>query len=102
MINIFAFLKKISFPHQYHNIESAANNRPQTLVSDFSVVLKMSKKSVQQRPGLFKMQSAWDFPGGPSVETLGSQCRGCRFNPWSRELRSLYAAWHVAKNKEAK
>ena len=23
-----------------------------------------------------------DFPGGPVVETLGSHCRGCRFDPW--------------------
>ena len=25
----------------------------------------------------------WDFPGGPVAETLSSQCRGPRFNPWS-------------------
>ena len=24
-----------------------------------------------------------DFPGGPGVKTLGSQCRGPGFNPWS-------------------
>ena len=24
-----------------------------------------------------------DFPGGPVVKTLGFQCRGHRFNPWS-------------------
>ena len=24
-----------------------------------------------------------DFPGGPVVGTLPSQCRGGRFNPWS-------------------
>ena len=25
-----------------------------------------------------------DFPGGLEVKILGSQCRGPRFNPWSR------------------
>ena len=24
-----------------------------------------------------------DFPGGPVAKTLCSQCRGCRFHPWS-------------------
>ena len=24
-----------------------------------------------------------DFPGGPVAETLHSQCRGPRFDPWS-------------------
>ena len=24
-----------------------------------------------------------DFPGGPVVKTMGSQCRGPRFDPWS-------------------
>ena len=24
------------------------------------------------------------FPGGPVAKTLNSQCRGHRFNPWSR------------------
>ena len=23
----------------------------------------------------------WDFPGGPVAKTLGSQCRGPRFDP---------------------
>ena len=25
----------------------------------------------------------WDFPGGPVVKTLGSQCRGSGFHLWS-------------------
>ena len=25
----------------------------------------------------------WDFPGGPVVKTLCSQCRGHGFDPWS-------------------
>ena len=25
----------------------------------------------------------WDFPGGPVAKTLGFQCRGPRFYPWS-------------------
>ena len=31
---------------------------------------------------LFNMIS-WDFPGGPVVKTLCSQCRGPGFDPWS-------------------
>ena len=30
-----------------------------------------------------KKGRGWDFPGGPAVKTLCSQCRGPRFNPWS-------------------
>ena len=26
---------------------------------------------------------AWDFPGGPVIETLCYQCRGPEFDPWS-------------------
>ena len=26
----------------------------------------------------------WDFPSGPVVKTLCFQCRGCSFDPWSR------------------
>ena len=31
-----------------------------------------------------KRYKAWDFPGGPVSKTLSSQCRGPRFDPWSR------------------
>ena len=51
-----------------------------------------------------------DFPSGPVVKTLHSQCRGPRFNPWVRELdlpcmqqlRSLHAAIKIqhSQNKE--
>ena len=34
---------------------------------------------------LFPITKKWgrDFPCGPVVKTQNSQCRGCRFNPWS-------------------
>ena len=32
-----------------------------------------------------------DFPGGPEVKTLNSQCRGLKFDPWSG-TQILYAA----------
>ena len=28
-------------------------------------------------------EEKWDFPGGPAVKNLHSQCRGRRFDPWS-------------------
>ena len=30
-----------------------------------------------------KSQLQGDFPGGPVVRSLPSQCRGCQFHPWS-------------------
>ena len=30
----------------------------------------------------------WDFPSGPVVRTPRFCCRGHKFDPWSRELRS--------------
>ena len=30
-----------------------------------------------------RMLRGGDFPAGPVVKTLSSQCRGPRFNPWS-------------------
>ena len=30
-----------------------------------------------------KLTNLRDFPGGPAVKTLLSQCRGLRFDPWS-------------------
>ena len=30
-----------------------------------------------------KVQSCWDFPGGPKAKTLCSQCRESRLDPWS-------------------
>ena len=41
-------------------------------------------------------ESKWrrDFPGGPVVKTPHFQCRGRRFNPSVRELRS-----HMRKKK---
>ena len=32
---------------------------------------------------LFKVTEREDFPGGPVVKTLCSQCRGPGFHPWS-------------------
>ena len=29
-----------------------------------------------------------DFPGGPVVKTLRFHCRGLKFDPWPRKLRS--------------
>ena len=28
----------------------------------------------------------WDFPGGAVVKNLPAQCRGHRFDPWSRKI----------------
>ena len=39
------------------------------------------------------------FPGGPVVETLGSQCRGCRFDPWPRHWDSTCCTAHPKKKK---
>ena len=33
---------------------------------------------------LIHTSTIWDFPGGPVVNTLSSQCRKCRFDSWSR------------------
>ena len=39
-----------------------------------------------------------DFPDGPVVKTLCSQCRGHGFNPWLGKI--LHAAWHGQKKKQ--
>ena len=40
----------------------------------------------------------WDFPGGPVVKTLRSQCRGYGFDPWSGKV--LHDVWHGQKIKK--
>ena len=37
-----------------------------------------------QGPSLEYLKPLWDFPGGPVTKTLHSQCKGPRFDPWSR------------------
>ena len=44
----------------------------------------------------FKKLQAWDFPGGPVVQTPSSQCREHGFDPW---LGILPAAWRGQKKK---
>ena len=46
----------------------------------------------------FKKLQAWDFPGGPVVQTPSSQCREHGFDPW---LGILPAAWRGQKNNYA-
>ena len=46
----------------------------------------------------FKKLQAWDFPGGPVVQTPSSQCREHGFDPW---LGILPAAWHGQKKKKS-
>ena len=47
---------------------------------------------------LSQMLASWDFPGGPVVRTLSSQCRWPGFHPWSGNkiphatTKSLHAA----------
>ena len=41
-----------------------------------------------------------DFPGGPMVKTLPFPCRGCRFKPLVRELRSCRHSVAKKKRKE--
>ena len=45
----------------------------------------------------FKKLQAWDFPGGPVVQTPSSQCREHGFDPW---LGILPAAWRGQKKKQ--
>ena len=35
-----------------------------------------------------RLVQSWDSPGSPVVKTPCFHCRWCRFNPWSRNLRS--------------
>ena len=47
-----------------------------------------------------KMWCREDFPGGPMVKTLSLHCRGCRFKPLVRELRSCRHSVAKKRKKE--
>ena len=46
----------------------------------------------------------WDFSDGPVAKTLGSQCTGSRFDPWSGNYipHAATKTWHsrINKNKQ--
>ena len=49
---------------------------------------------------LILRKQSWDFPGGPVVKTVHSQCEGHRFHPWSGNLHSACnAAWPKSRKK---
>ena len=41
----------------------------------------------------------WDFPGGPLIKTLSSQCKGHRFDPLIGELK-FHTLHSMAKKKK--
>ena len=46
--------------------------------------LKYVQSEIPHIESFIKNSSIGDFPDGPVTKTLHSQCRGPRFNPWSR------------------
>lgn len=60
IIGLFKYLLFIiSFSHWWYGIQSTANNEPQTLFSNFSLILKKHIKPGQQRWILFKWKPAF-------------------------------------------
>ena len=68
-----------------HNIKSSytAGNAKQELLfySQEGSSIIVSQDPLAGAGGL--KVPLWYFPGGPVAKTLGSQCRGPRFDPWS-------------------
>ena len=59
-------------PHPTHRETKAEGGRRTSKKSSFLTPLR----------GPHEDTGAWDFPGGPVVKTLCSQCRGPGLDPW--------------------
>ena len=68
---VFGFRQQRGELSQYRTLHGKSARNPQ-------------EKHTEQK------QIKGDFPGGPVVGTLRSQCRGPKFNPWSRKLDPTY------------
>ena len=64
-----------------YEFQKVRKNKQQLLVS-YGQINK--KKRERDRNGPEPRQLKRDFPGNPVAKTLSSQCKGSRFNPWSR------------------
>ena len=52
-------------------------------ISTSCVVLHFTDGETEALNKSLKISRHWDFPGGPVVKALHSQCRGPRFSPWT-------------------
>ena len=52
----------------------------------------------------YKNKAFWDFPGGPVVKILCSQCRGLGLDSWlgNQIPHAATKIWHSQKRKERK
>ena len=48
-------------------------------------IADLGKMPVEETTSLCKRNALWDLPGGPAVKTPHFQCRGYRFDPWSKK-----------------